>query len=282
MKTISQAPALAEKARKIRCMILSMLEKAGSGHSGGSLSAADIVTALYFHYLRHRPDDPHWEDRDRFILSKGHCAPLLYAVLAECGYFPMEWLDHLRKIGHPLQGHPDMKKTPGVEVSTGSLGQGLSVGCGMAWAARRKGSSSRIYVLLGDGECDEGQVWEAAMFAHHYKLDNLVAIVDRNCLQVDGDTEKVMSLEPLSAKWQAFGWEVLEIGGHNFESILSALARAEQAKGRPAVIIAHTVKGKGVSFMECKAEWHGAAPNSEQLALALKELDSSVPGGKNE
>ena len=272
---------LENTASRVRCAILTMLEKAGSGHPGGSLSAADIVTALYFHHLRHKPDVPDWEERDRFILSKGHCAPLLYAVLAECGYFPSEWLDFVRKIGHPLQGHPDMRKTPGVEVSTGSLGQGLSVACGMAWAAKKKGTSANVYVLLGDGECDEGQVWEAAMFAHHYKLDNIVAIIDRNRLQVDGETEKVMSLNPLAAKWKAFGWEVIEIDGHSFDEIIPALTEADDINGLPVAIIAHTVKGKGVSFMEDRAEWHGMAPNRKQLALAVAEL-GLVPGDRDE
>lgn len=272
---------LEQKARKIRRLILCMLEKAGSGHTGGSLSAVEILTVLYFHHLRHRPTDPHWEERDRFILSKGHSAPVLYAVLAESGYFPLSWLEHLREIGHPLQGHPCMNKTPGLEASTGSLGQGLSIGCGMAWAARRGGTAGRVYVLLGDGECDEGQVWEAAMFARHYRLDNLTALVDRNALQVDGATEKVMSLEPFADKWRAFGWEVLEVDGHDIEALMSALQRANAVKGTPTVIIAHTVKGKGISFMEGRVEWHGRAPDRDQLAAALRELGSPDEGSSD-
>lgn len=250
-----------------------MTVKAGSGHPAGSLSAVEILLALYFKYLRHNPQNPRWEDRDRFILSKGHAAPALYAVLAECGYFPIDELWTLRRIGSRLQGHTDMTSTPGVEMSAGSIGQGLSFGIGMALAARLDKKDWRVYVLMGDGECDEGQVWEAAMFASHHKIDNLVAIIDRNKQQLTSWTEEIMSLEPLAQKWRAFGWEVIEIDGHNFNEILSALDKAKEIKGRPTVIIAHTIKGKGVSFMENNPEFHGRACTPKELEQALKELD---------
>ncbi|ACX52944.1 Transketolase domain protein [Ammonifex degensii KC4] len=262
---------LERKAQLIRQHVIRMLMHAGSGHPGGSLSAVDILTALYFRVMRIDPENPQDPDRDRFILSKGHAAPALYAVLAERGFFPVSWLESLRRLGSPLQGHPDMRKVPGVEMSTGSLGQGLSVGVGMALAAKLRGSGCRVFVLLGDGECQEGQVWEAAMAAGHYRLNNLVAIVDRNRLQIDGETEKVMALEPLAAKWRAFNWSVIEIDGHNFEEIVPALERVGYAQ-KPTAIIAHTVKGKGVSFMENQVDWHGVAPKPEQGIQALKEL----------
>lgn len=259
-------------ARKLRRHVINMISTAGSGHPGGSLSAADIVTALYFDILKHDAANPHWPDRDRFILSKGHAAPVLYAALAECGYFPLDWLTTLRKTGTCLQGHTDSLLTPGVDVSAGSLGQGLSIGIGMALAARLDNRDYRTYVLLGDGECDEGQVWEAAMFAPNYKLDNLTAIVDFNTLQLDGRTGDIMDLEPFVAKWAAFKWEVIEINGHDMQQILSAIEQARTVKGRPTVIVAHTIKGKGVSFMENNVDWHGKAPSKSETEIALREL----------
>ncbi|MDI6711159.1 MAG: transketolase [Thermoanaerobacterales bacterium] len=264
--------ALEQKAREIRRHIIRMVGTAGSGHPGGSLSAADIVTALYFAVMRLDPARPDWPDRDRFVLSKGHAAPVLYAALAERGYFPVDELGTLRKLGTRLQGHPDMKKLPGVEMSTGSLGQGLSAANGMALAAKLDGKDYRVYVLLGDGEIQEGQVWEAAMAAAHYKLDNVTAIVDFNGYQIDGPVTEVMNPEPIAAKWWAFGWRVLEIDGHDMRAILTALDEARATEGRPAVIVARTVKGKGVSFMEGQVDWHGKAPKEDQVRAALAEL----------
>lgn len=263
---------LAATARQIRRHIIRMVGAAGSGHPGGSLSAADIMTALYFKVMRLEPARPDWPERDRFVLSKGHAAPVLYATLAERGFFPVDQLTTLRQLGSPLQGHPDRKSLPGVEVSTGSLGHGLAVANGMALAARLDGRDYRVYVLMGDGELEEGMVWEGAMAAAHYRLDNLTAIVDHNHLQIDGRVEEVMSPEPVAAKFQAFGWEVLAIDGHDFGQILGALERAREIKGRPTVIIAETVKGKGVSFMENQAGWHGKAPKPEEVEKALAEL----------
>lgn len=263
---------LEEKAKQIRRHIIRMLGEAGSGHPGGSLSAADIVTALYFKEMRIEPARPDWPDRDRFVLSKGHAAPVLYAALAERGYFPVEELNTLRKLGSRLQGHPDMRKLPGVEISTGSLGQGLSAANGMALAARLDGRNSRVYALLGDGEIQEGQVWEAAMAAVHYSLDNLAVFVDYNGLQIDGPITEVMSSEPVGDKWRAFGWHVLDINGHNLRQIMAALDEARNTKGRPTVIVARTIKGKGVSFMEDLVEWHGTVPKKDQVEQALKEL----------
>jgi transketolase len=265
-------PELEKMAKQLRRDVITMISTAGSGHPGGSLSAADIVTALYFKVMKHNPKDPRWPERDRFVLSKGHAAPILYAALAECGYFPVEELATLRKLGSRLQGHTDRTLTPGVEMSAGSLGQGLSYGIGMAMAGRLDKQGYRVYVLLGDGECDEGQVWEAAMFAPHHRLDNITAIVDHNDLQLDGRVCDIMALEPLTDKWRAFNWNVLEIDGHNMGEILKALARAGETRGKPTVIIAHTIKGKGVSFMEGNVDFHGKAPNAEQTAQALKEL----------
>jgi transketolase len=261
-------------ARRIRRHIITMLAAAGSGHPGGSLSAVEILCALYFRILRHNPQDPAWRDRDRFILSKGHGVPALYAVLAECGYLPVEELTTLRKVDSRLQGHPLAGSPPGVEMSAGSLGQGLSYSIGQALAARLDGRDYRVYCLLGDGELDEGQVWEAAMAASHYSLDNLTAIVDRNRLQNDDFCENVMRTDPLPDKWQAFGWHVQEVDGHDLSQVIGALEKARDVRGRPAVIIAHTVKGKGVSFMENKPEWHGKAPTPEQAERALAELGS--------
>jgi len=263
---------LEEKARVIRSHIIAMLGEAGSGHPGGSLSSADIVTALYFHHMNYDPARPDWEHRDRFILSKGHCAPVLYAALAEAGFFPVHELSGLRKLGHMLQGHPDSKRTPGVEMSSGSLGQGLAVGNGVALGAKLNGLDYRVYVLMGDGEMQEGMIWEAGMAAAHYGIDNLVGIIDHNGLQVDGCITEVCSPEPLADKWRAFGWHVIEIDGHDFNSIIEGLEEAKKVKGKPSMIIADTVKGKGVSFMENKEDWHGVAPNSEQTMQALKEL----------
>jgi len=265
---------LEAKAKLVRREIIKMIYQAGSGHPGGSLSAADLVTVLFFHVLRHDPHRPLWPDRDRFILSKGHCAPLLYAVLAESGYFPKEELKTLRKIGSRLQGHPDMRKTPGVEVSTGSLGQGLSVANGIALGGKIDRKDYTVYVLLGDGEINEGQIWEAAMLASHYKLDNVIAVLDYNGLQVDGPTCRIMGLEPLSDKWKAFGWSVMEINGHNISEIIEALKKVRKSKGKPTIIIAHTVKGKGISFMENEVDWHGKAPNEEEFNQAMRELSN--------
>ena len=264
---------LKAKAKKIRIDIIQMLSAAGSGHPGGSLSSTDLMTALYFDELQHNPKKPDWQDRDRVIFSKGHSCPLLYACLAESGYFPKEELLTLREFGSALQGHPGRDKgLPGVEVSTGSLGHGLSMGLGMALAARLSQKSFRIYVLLGDGECNCGQIWEAAMSAGHYRLNNLCAILDYNGLQIDGTTEEVMGLEPLVRKWQDFRWQAVEIDGHNFEDILGAYRKARNNTMMPTVIVARTVKGKGVSFMENRIEWHGNVPDGERIEIALKEL----------
>ncbi|GAB5046303.1 transketolase [Thermodesulfovibrio sp. TK110] len=272
---VSNYTELQSIARRIRKNIIKMISQAGSGHPGGSLSCVEILTALYFKVLRLNPDYPEDMDRDRFVLSKGHAAPALYATLAEFGFIPKEWLNSLRKFGSPLQGHPDMKKVPGVEISTGSLGQGLSVGVGMALGAKIQKLGYRVFVLLGDGECQEGQVWEAAMAASHYKLNNLIAIVDRNRLQIDGNTEDVMSLEPFVEKWKAFGWMTLEVNGHDFGEIIPAFQIIPYIS-KPLAIIANTVKGKGVSFMENNVDWHGKAPKDEETEKALEELEEKV------
>jgi transketolase len=261
-----------EKARQIRRNIIKMLGQAGSGHTGGSLSASDIAACLYFWELNVNPAKPHWPERDRFVLSKGHAAPVLYAVLAEKGFFPVDDLNQLRKLGSPLQGHPDMRKVPGVEASTGSLGQGISWAVGMALAGKLDNKSYRVYTLLGDGEIEEGMVWEAAMAAAHYKLDNLMAFVDHNGLQIDGRVQEVMSPLPIPDKFKAFGWEVLEIDGHDHKQIMQALNSARRVSGRPTAVIAHTVKGKGCSFMEDRVEWHGVAPKPDEVEKALAEL----------
>jgi transketolase len=260
-------------AKRLRRHIVTMIGKAGSGHPGGSLSAVEILTTLYFKIMRHKPLDPQWPDRDRFILSKGHAAPVLYATLAECGYFPIAELLTLRQMDSRLQGHPDRTITPGVEMSSGSLGQGLSFGLGIALAGRVDGKDYRVYVLLGDGECNEGQVWEAAMATAHYGVDNLTAIVDNNGQQIDGWNCDVMSLDPFAAKWQAFGWKVIEVDGHSIPQLIAAIKEAQKVRGQPAVIIAHTVKGKGVSFMENNPDFHGTAPNTMEVEMALKELE---------
>ena len=269
MKDIS---FLKEKAKEIRKSIVSMITEAKSGHPGGSLSATDILTALYFSEMNVDPTNPKMEGRDRFVLSKGHAAPAIYATLAEKGYFSKDELMTLRKFGSRLQGHPDMKKLPGIEISTGSLGQGLSVANGMALNAKIFDENYRTYVVLGDGEIQEGQIWEAAMTAAHYKLDNLCAFLDSNNLQIDGNVSEIMGVEPLDKKWEAFGWNVIKIDGHDFEQILSALDKARKCKGKPTMIIAKTIKGKGVSFMENVCGFHGVAPTVEELEKALAEL----------
>ena len=232
----------------------------------------EILASLYFGVMRHRPAEPRWADRDRCILSKGHGAPALYATLAEAGYFPIEWLSNLRRLNSPLQGHPDMKRVPGVEFSTGSLGQGLSIATGMALAGRLDGRRYRVYAVLGDGECQEGHVWEAAMFAGHHQLDNLTVIVDNNGCQLDGFLCSIVNLDPFPVKWKAFGWHTLEVDGHSFPELLAALGEARSTRDCPTAIIAHTVKGKGVSFMENKVEFHGKAPTPDEVARALEEL----------
>lgn len=264
---------LKKEATEIRKDIIRMLGEAGSGHSGGSLSSVEIMMGLYYYKLRYNPKKPDWPDRDRFILSKGHVCPCLYTIMARRGYFPREELMTLRKLHSRLQGHPHMLKLPGLETSCGSLGQGLSIANGIALGARLDKKDYRVYCLLGDGEIDEGQVWEAAMTANHYKLDNLCAIIDRNRLQIDGFTEDVMKLEPIGKRWESFGWHVIEVDGHNIKEVMDAYDEAERTKGKPTMVIAHTTKGKGVSFMEDKVEWHGVAPKGEQIELALKELN---------
>lgn len=269
---------LKKTANIIRQDIIKMLAESASGHPGGSLSAVEILTALYFEEMNIDPKNPRWEDRDRFVLSKGHGAPVLYAALAERGYFEKKHLLTLRKIGSILQGHPNMNDTPGVDMSTGSLGQGLSVANGMALAGKLDKKDYRVYVLLGDGELEEGQVWEAAMTSAHYKLDNLMAFVDNNGLQIDGPVSEVMNPTPIGEKFKAFGWHVIEIDGHDFEQIFSAIDEAKNTKGKPTVVVAKTVKGKGVSFMENLASWHGNAPSKEQAQKALEELGGAING----
>jgi len=263
---------LKEVAKRLRRDIVTMIGKAGSGHPGGSLSAVEILTTLFWRIMRHKSSDPQWQDRDRFILSKGHAAPVLYSVLAECGYFPRSELATLRQLDSHLQGHADRTATPGVEMSSGSLGQGLSFAIGVALAGRLNSQGFRVYALLSDGECDEGQTWEAAMSAAHFKLDNLTAIVDNNGIQLSGFNRDIMNLDPLNKKWESFGWHVTDIDGHDLDQLLDAINKAQKVRGQPAVIIAHTVKGKGVSFMENNVDFHGKAPNAEQLEKALKEL----------
>lgn len=265
-------PELKELATRLRRHVITMTATAGSGHPGGSLSAADIVTALYFNVLRHDPKNPLWPNRDRFILSKGHAAPILYAALAETGYFPVAELATLRQLDSCLQGHTDAKITPGVEMSSGSLGMGLSFAIGVALAAMLDSKDYRTYVLLSDGECEEGQTWEAALSAAQFKLDNVTAIVDCNGMQLSGWTRDIMNLEPLAEKWRAFGWHTIDIDGHDLDEILSACQKAQDTKGKPSVIVARTIKGKGVSFMENNAAFHGKAPTQEEAERALQEL----------
>ncbi len=261
-------------ATEVRVSILKMLAKSGSGHPGGSLSAVEILTALFFSKMRHDPKNPEWEGRDKFVLSKGHGAPVLYAVLGLSGYFSTDHFDSLRKLGGILRGHPNSTSTPGVEVCTGSLGQGLSQANGLAMAAKLDKKTTRVYVLLGDGEIQEGQVWEAAMTARHYSLDNVCAIIDNNGLQIDGPVVEIMNIDPIKEKLGAFGWHTIEIDGHNFDEILSALDEADNISDKPTAIIAKTIKGKGVSFMEGKVEYHGVAPTAEELEKALEELEA--------
>lgn len=275
-----QVPASVEELKRIaveiRCDIIEMTCEAGAGHPGGSLSAADIVTALYFRVMRIDPQRPDWPDRDRFILSKGHACPVWYAALAERGYFDKSHLRTLRKLDSILQGHPDMRKTPGIDMTAGSLGHGLSVGVGMALAGRLLQKDYHVWVIVGDGEVQEGSVWEAAMAAAKWKLDNLTAILDRNHLQNDDCVDTEMPVEPLADKWRAFGWEVVEIDGHDMEQIVRTLEWAREFRGRPVMIIAHTIKGKGVSFMENQVVWHGKAPCREEAEQALRELRSCL------
>jgi len=249
-----------------------MTTTAGSGHPGGSMSATDILVCLYFNVMRHDPGKPDWPDRDRFVLSKGHAAPALYAVLAECGYFSKELLPSLRKLGSPLQGHPDMKRLPGIEMSTGSLGQGLSAALGMAMGCRLDGKKNRIFCLIGDGESQEGQIWEAAIAGAHNRLDNVTVIMDENKLQIDGTTEEIMNVTNQRARWRAFGWDTHVINGHDLGAILKLLLKSKE-KGKPRMIVAQTVKGKGVSFMENQLKYHGAPLSDEELKKALKELE---------
>jgi len=265
---------LTVKCNDMRMNILEMIYNAGSGHPGGSFSSVEILTVLYNKIMKHDPSNSKWEGRDRFVLSKGHVCPALYAVLADCGYFDKSELNKLRKFGSFLQGHPYMHKTNGLDVSSGSLGQGLSVSVGMALGARIDAADYRVYCLMGDGETQEGQVWEAAMAAGHYKLDNLCGIVDFNKLQIDGSVEKVMNINPYKDKWLAFNWNVIEVDGHDVGAVEKAYKAASEYKGKPTMIIAHTAKGKGVSFMENVAGWHGVAPNKEQYESAMKELKS--------
>ena len=261
---------------KIRKHAIDGVHAAKSGHPGGSLSIADILAVLYFDEMTVYPNDSKNPDRDRFVLSKGHCAPALYGALAEKGFIPKEDIVTLRKADSYLQGHPDMKHIPGVDMSTGSLGQGICAANGMALAAKLDNKDYRVYTILGDGECEEGQVWEAAMFAAHYKLDNLVAFLDFNGLQIDGDITKVMNPTPFDTKFEAFGWNVITIDAHNYDEIKSALAKAKECKGKPTLILAKSVKGKGVSYMENQASWHGSAPNDEQYEVAIKELNAKI------
>ena len=268
-KSVEELQAI---ARRVRRDIIEMTGAAGSGHPGGSLSATDIVTTLYFDTMRHDPASPKWPDRDRFILSKGHAAPVLYSVLAEAGYSPKDKLNTLRKLGSIYQGHPDVRFLPVLEASTGSLGNGLSLAMGMGFALRMNHSPARVYVMLGDGEIQEGQIWEAAMFGAFHKIDNVCAIVDYNRIQLDGFVKDIMELEPLADKWRAFGWHVLELDGHHIPAIQACFAEAAATKGKPTVLIAHTVKGKGVSFMENNPKYHGVSPTPAEVEKALQEL----------
>ena len=267
---------LKRKAIEIRKPIIEMLGRAGSGHPGGSLSIVEILVLLYYEIMRHDPNNPRWEDRDRLILSKGHAAPALYAILADLGYFPRSELLHLRRCNHILQGHPYNLDIPGVEATTGSLGHGLSFAVGVALAGKLDRKPYRVYVVLGDGEIEEGQIWEAAMSAYKYKLDNLCAVLDHNRLQIDGTVFEIKRLTTLPNKWRAFGWHVIEVDGHNFMQLRSAFQSAAAQNGCPTIIIAHTIKGKGVSYMENRLEWHGKAPKGEEISLALKELDAAL------
>ncbi len=269
--TEADVVSLEHTAKQIRSDIVQMIGKAGAGHPGGSLSAADMITALYFHVLNIDPARPDWPDRDRFILSKGHACPALYAALARRGYFDVSELSHLREYGSMLQGHPDMRRTPGIDISTGSLGNGLAVGVGMALSARLHRQEYMTYVMLGDGELQEGLVWEAAMAGAHHDLKNLIAIVDCNGVQINGWVNEIMNVEPIGDKWRAFGWRVLEVNGHNMKDLLTVLHTARTMR-HPTVILMRTVKGRGVSFMEDNSAWHGKAPDEEQMTRALREI----------
>jgi transketolase len=277
-KIANKINRLKSVARQARRLMVEMLISAGCGHPGGSFSCVDCLVALYFDVMRMSPGKLAWDKRDRFILSKGHASLALYAVLHLRGFIDRKMLMTFRLDGSALGGHPDMHKVPGVELSTGSLGHGLSVGAGLALGAKMDGAKHRIFVLMGDGETQEGSVWEAAMFAHHYRLDNLIGIVDRNAIQIDGFTEDIMSLEPYCAKWKAFGWEVCEVDGHNIREVISVLKSAPYKKRRPTLIVLNTVKGKGISFMENRPEWHGKALKGDHAALAIKEVEDNVGG----
>ena len=267
---------LKEKAKIIRCHIVEMIYRAQVGHPGGSLSATDILTALYFHILNIDPKNPDWEDRDRFVLSKGHAATALYSTLSERGFFQTDLLSTFGQIGSPLQVHPDKNKVPGIDASTGALGQGLSIALGMALGARLDGKKYWVYALIGDGEMQEGQIWEAAMCAAHYKVTNLITILDYNKVQLMGPISKIMGVSPVKDKWLSFGWNVIEIDGHDMKQIINSIYEAKRVKQKPTIIIAHTIKGKGISYMEGRYEWHGKAPCKEELEIAIKELTSSV------
>jgi len=273
MRQTQNLQELQDISRRIRRHIIQMIGAARSGHPGGSLSAVEILVTLYYDIMRHDPAKPDWPGRDRFILSKGHGAPVLYAVMAECGYAPVDQLNTLRKLGSPFQGHPDKRFLPALEASTGSLGQGLSLALGMGAAARLDGASWRTYVVLGDGECQEGQIWEAAMFGAYHRIDNVCAIVDYNKIQLDGFVKDIMELEPFRHKWAGFGWHVVEADGHDIAALQRAFQEAASTKGKPTVIIAHTIKGKGVSFMENNPKYHGAAPTPQEVEKAMKELE---------
>ncbi|MFC1496624.1 transketolase [Candidatus Margulisiibacteriota bacterium] len=273
----NQLSELRKKAKKIRYQVIDIICRAQSGHPGGSLSATDIITTLYFKVMRHDPNRPDWPERDRFVLSKGHAAPALYVALAEAGYFPTTFLKNLRQVGSPLQGHPDMLSLPGIDMTTGSLGQGLSAAVGMALAARIDGLDYKVYCLIGDGESQEGQIWEAAMSAGHHKLDNLCVIIDRNNLQIDGKVEAIKTIEPVDKKWDAFNFSVInKVNGHSITALIKAFEKANKIKNKPQIIIANTVKGKGVSFMEHNNKFHGCAPKGNEIACALKELECGI------
>jgi transketolase len=272
MQKTSNPQELAEIAKKIRRHIIEMIGEAKSGHPGGSLSAVEILVTLYWDVMRHDPANPKWPARDRFILSKGHAAPVLYAVMAECGYCPVDELKTLRKMGSIYQGHPDVRFLPSLEASTGSLGQGLSLALGMGSAFKLDGLDSRAYVMLGDGESQEGQIWEAAMYGGYHKVDNVCAIVDYNKIQLDGFVKDILDVAPLADKWRAFGWHTIVIDGHDLLQVKAAFVEAAATKGKPTCIVANTIKGKGVSFMENNPKWHGIAPSPQEVELALKEL----------
>lgn len=267
---------LKNSTKNMRINIIEMLNESQSGHPGGSLSACEILAALYLEEMNIDPKNPKWDDRDRFILSKGHAAPVLYAALVEKGYFPKEELNSLRKIDAMLQGHPDMKGTPGVDMTTGSLGQGLSAANGIALAGKVDKKDYRVYSLIGDGEVQEGIIWEAAMFAPHYKLDNLTVFLDHNGLQIDGANKDIMNIEPIDEKFKSFGWHIINIDGHSFDEIFKAIDEAKNTKGKPTMIIAKTIKGKGVSFMEDQAGWHGKAPSDEETKKAIEEIGGGI------